>query len=59
MEKKPAMFDPDEMARRVEKLKAEQRMPSFEAFEQVMGLIRDKWRDAVCPQSGARKPKPN
>ena len=42
MSKKPKMFDP-EMARRVEKLKAEGRMPTFEQLEQVMELIRPEW----------------
>jgi hypothetical protein len=56
MDEKPKMFDPEEMARRVEKLKKEGRMPSFEAFEQAMGLIRDEWQKELLLLNGEPVP---
>lgn len=38
------MFDPEEMAKRVEKLKAEGRMPTFERVREAMGLVLDELR---------------
>jgi hypothetical protein len=50
------MFDADEMAKVVEELKAEGRMPSFEALEQVMGLVRDEWRRELLRLNGEPVP---
>ena len=36
-------FDPAEMERRIEQMKAEGKMPSMEEFAQVMEMIREEW----------------
>jgi hypothetical protein len=37
-------FDPAEMQRRVDQMKAEGKMPSLESFLQVMKMVREEWQ---------------
>jgi hypothetical protein len=62
MTAKPETLDPKEMARQVAQLKAKERMPSFEALEQVAELLRPEWEDELRRIQGLPtppKPKPN
>jgi hypothetical protein len=56
-------FDPAEMQRRIDQMKADGTMPSLESFLQVMGMIREEWHKGTFDQaaetendSAARRP---
>jgi hypothetical protein len=52
-------FDPAEMQRRVDQMKAEGKMPSMEEFAQVMGMIREEWQKGTFHQpTGSPKKRP-
>ena len=52
-------FSPDEMAKTVEELKAEGRMPTFEKVAQAIELVRDEWKREVQQLRGLPvAPKP-
>ena len=44
-------FDPAEMQRRIDQMKADGTMPSLESFLQVMGMVREEWHKGTFDQA--------
>jgi hypothetical protein len=49
-------FDPAEMQRRVDQMKAEGKMPSMEEFAQMMGMVREEWHRGTFDQPEETRP---
>ena len=43
-------FNPAEMERRIQQMRAEGKIPSLQDFAQVMGMVRDEWQKGTFHQ---------